>query len=42
MPLADAFEYANKVMLEGMADSGDPEEGRLAFIEKRSPVWNQE
>ena len=42
MPLADAFEYANQVMLEGMADSGDPEEGRLAFIEKRNPVWNQE
>ncbi|MDG1066339.1 MAG: enoyl-CoA hydratase [Luminiphilus sp.] len=42
MPLADAFEYANQVMLEGMAGSDDAEEGRLAFIEKRSPVWHQE
>jgi enoyl-CoA hydratase/carnithine racemase len=42
MPLADAFEYANQVMLEGMAGSDDANEGRLAFIEKRSPVWHQE
>ena len=40
MPLADAFEYANQVMLEGVTGSADAEEGRRAFIEKRAPVWN--
>ena len=42
MPLADAFDYANQVMLEGMTGGADAEEGRMAFIEKRSPVWHQE
>ena len=39
MPLAQAFDYANDVMLAGVTGSADAQEGRQAFIEKRTPVW---
>ena len=39
MPLAQAFDHANGVMLEGVTGSADAQEGRQAFIEKRTPVW---
>jgi len=38
MPLADAYEYASKVMVDNML-AHDAEEGIGAFIEKRSPLW---
>jgi enoyl-CoA hydratase/carnithine racemase len=38
MGLADAFDYANKVMTENML-AHDAEEGIGAFIEKRAPKW---
>ncbi len=38
MPLADAYDYASKVMVENMLAT-DAEEGIGAFIEKRIPQW---
>jgi enoyl-CoA hydratase/carnithine racemase len=39
LPLEEAFEYANKSMLEGLM-SGDAIEGTSAFLEKRQPKWS--
>lgn len=38
MPLASAYDYAAKVMVENMLKA-DAEEGIGAFLEKRAPVW---
>jgi enoyl-CoA hydratase/carnithine racemase len=38
MPLAQAYDYASKVMTENMM-ARDSEEGICAFIEKRDPSW---
>lgn len=38
LPLADAYAYANKVMVTNLSKR-DAQEGINAFIEKRSPVW---
>jgi enoyl-CoA hydratase/carnithine racemase len=38
MPLADAYDYAAKVMTENMLDA-DAREGIGAFLEKREPKW---
>jgi enoyl-CoA hydratase/carnithine racemase len=38
MGLADAYDYASKVMVENMM-ARDAEEGIGAFVEKRSPKW---
>ena len=38
MPLADAYGYAAKVMVENMM-ARDAEEGICAFVEKRKPTW---
>ncbi len=38
MPLADAYDYAAKVMVENMLKA-DAAEGIGAFLEKRTPVW---
>jgi enoyl-CoA hydratase/carnithine racemase len=38
MPLAEAYDYASKVMTENMM-ARDAEEGICAFIEKRDPTW---
>jgi len=38
MPLADAYDYASKVMVENML-AHDAKEGIGAFIEKRAPEW---
>lgn len=38
MPLADAYKYASEVMVENML-ARDAEEGIAAFIEKRTPQW---
>ena len=38
MPLAEAYKYASEVMVENML-ARDAEEGIGAFIEKRSPKW---
>ncbi len=38
MTLAEAYDYASKVMVENML-AGDAEEGIGAFIEKRMPQW---
>ncbi len=38
MPLADAYSYASEVMVENML-ARDAEEGISAFIEKRTPKW---
>jgi enoyl-CoA hydratase/carnithine racemase len=39
MPLADAYDYASRVMVENML-ARDAEEGISAFIEKRDPKWH--
>ena len=39
MPLEQAFEFANRAMLEAML-SGDAAEGTSAFLEKRTPQWS--
>ena len=41
MPLADAYDYAARVMVENMM-ARDAEEGISAFIEKRNPEWKGE
>jgi enoyl-CoA hydratase/carnithine racemase len=38
LPLAQAYDYASKVMTENMM-ARDAEEGICAFIEKRHPTW---
>ncbi|MEC7669859.1 MAG: enoyl-CoA hydratase [Pseudomonadota bacterium] len=38
MPLADAYDYASRVMVDNML-ARDAEEGIGAFIEKRAPEW---
>lgn len=38
MPLAEAYDYASQVMVDNMLKH-DAEEGINAFIEKRSPEW---
>lgn len=38
MPLAEAYDYASKVMTENMLDA-DAREGIGAFLEKRDPKW---
>jgi enoyl-CoA hydratase/carnithine racemase len=38
LPLADAYRYASQVMTENMM-ARDAEEGICAFIEKRTPKW---
>jgi hypothetical protein len=38
MPLADAYEYATRVMVENLLMQ-DAKEGIGAFVEKRSPDW---
>lgn len=38
MPLADAYRYASEVMVENMM-ARDAEEGISAFIDKRTPKW---
>lgn len=40
MPLADAYAYTGDVMVENMLNR-DTEEGIAAFVEKRSPNWDQ-
>lgn len=41
MPLSDAYEYASQVMVENML-AHDAEEGIGAFIEKRTPRWQDQ
>jgi len=41
MPLPQAYDYASTVMVENML-ARDAEEGIGAFIEKRTPQWNDE
>ncbi|MDB2692610.1 enoyl-CoA hydratase-related protein, partial [Luminiphilus sp.] len=38
MPLNDAFEHANRVMVQAMT-SDESKQGVKAFFEKRSPEW---
>jgi enoyl-CoA hydratase/carnithine racemase len=38
MPLAEAYDYASKIMTENMLDA-DAKEGIGAFLEKREPKW---
>ncbi|MGL4396828.1 MAG: enoyl-CoA hydratase-related protein, partial [Hyphomicrobium sp.] len=38
MPLAEAYTYAAKVMIDNMMKA-DAAEGICAFVEKRPPVW---
>ncbi len=40
MPLADAYDYASRVMTENMLNA-EAEEGICAFLEKREPQWPQ-
>ena len=41
MPLAEAYDYASRVMVENMM-ARDAEEGIGAFIDKRQPEWKGE
>jgi enoyl-CoA hydratase/carnithine racemase len=38
MPLADAYAYATRVMVDNML-ARDAEEGIGAFVDKRDPTW---
>ena len=38
MPLAQAYDYASRVMTENLL-ARDAEEGIDAFIQKRTPTW---
>ena len=38
MPLDQAYDYASKVMVENMLEQ-DAKEGIDAFLEKRTPQW---
>jgi 1,4-dihydroxy-2-naphthoyl-CoA synthase len=38
MPLNDAFEHANRVMVEAMT-SDESKQGVKAFFDKRPPEW---
>jgi enoyl-CoA hydratase/carnithine racemase len=38
MPLADAYDYASRVMTENMLEA-EAREGIDAFVEKRDPKW---
>jgi enoyl-CoA hydratase/carnithine racemase len=38
MPLAEAYDYASRVMVDNMM-ALDAQEGIGAFIEKRQPAW---
>ena len=38
MPLADAYDYASRVMTENMLNT-EAQEGICAFLEKREPTW---
>lgn len=38
MPISQAYDYASNVMVENML-AKDAEEGIGAFIEKRTPIW---
>jgi len=38
MPLADAYDYASRVMTENMLDA-EAAEGIGAFLDKRKPEW---
>jgi enoyl-CoA hydratase/carnithine racemase len=38
MDVVNAYSYANEVMLRNMM-ARDAEEGMSAFVEKRTPVW---
>jgi enoyl-CoA hydratase/carnithine racemase len=38
MGVVDAYKHANEVMLKNMM-ARDAEEGISAFVEKRTPVW---
>jgi enoyl-CoA hydratase/carnithine racemase len=40
MPLAEAYDYASRVMTENMLGA-EAEEGVCAFLEKRAPKWPQ-
>jgi enoyl-CoA hydratase/carnithine racemase len=39
MPLDEAFQLANQVMLENLTSEGDAKEGMGAFLDKREPEW---
>ena len=41
MSLADAYEYTSEVMKENLLRS-DAKEGINAFLEKRTPKWDDE
>ncbi|MDW4550702.1 enoyl-CoA hydratase [Defluviimonas sp. D31] len=41
MPLAEAYDYASRVMVDNML-ARDAEEGIGAFIEKRAPKWHDQ
>ena len=39
MPLDEAFQLANQVMLDNLTSEGDAKEGMGAFLDKREPEW---
>ncbi len=41
MPLAEAYEFSSKVMVDGFLTK-DADEGISAFFDKRDPVWSDE
>ena len=40
MPLDQAYDYASQVMVENMLEQ-DAKEGIDAFLEKRTPQWEE-